>query len=81
MNAGEARDVQVVLSYFLDPHGRFGDRFVMDAVMRLAEAAYKMRGGLTPNEVRILFGDVVELPKQFDWARRQVEDVPTGDVL
>ena len=78
MNNAEARDVQVVLSYFLDPHSIVGNDQASAAIMRLAELAYKTRGGLEPS----LVADWIVGPTVAEaLGARPVEDVPVGDVL
>jgi len=79
MNIGESVDVQRILSYFLDPDGEVEDADAMAAVMRLAERAYKQIGCLQPNDVREMFGELVEASGELD--ERSVEDVPVGDLL
>jgi hypothetical protein len=81
MRPADAWDVQHVLTFFLDPTGDVDDIEARGAIMRLAEAAYKRVGGLEPNRVLALFGDMVEAVAGLDRDGRAIEDVPVGEVL
>jgi hypothetical protein len=81
MNGGDAADVQIVLSYFLDPDGQIEDAPAMAATLRLAERAYKKRAGLHPNDVAAMFRELLEAVDEVDLDARPIEDVPVGDVL